>query len=123
MYPSTCCACQVSLCHAKIEKISKKFFVMINKDGGGQFLDFVGGHNCYEGGHTAHGGSPLSPTKENPAMWLKKFQNGPVSACELFSSYLAQSSYMVRNTYNRKEGAFLEANFLLAFSNSMHTYS
>ena len=26
--------------------------------GGGQFLDFVGGHNCYEGGHIAHGGSP-----------------------------------------------------------------
>ena len=30
---------------------------------GGQFLDFVGaGHNCYEGGHRAHG----PPTRENP---------------------------------------------------------
>ena len=30
---------------------------MINKDGGGQFLD-LGGHSCYEGGHRAHGGPP-----------------------------------------------------------------
>ena len=27
----------------------KKFFVTINKDGGGQFLDFMGGDSCYEG--------------------------------------------------------------------------
>ena len=50
------------LCHAKIEKISEKIFVMINKDGGGgQFLDFMGGHSCYEGGHRAHGGPPSPP--------------------------------------------------------------
>ena len=37
------------LCHAKIEKISKKDFVMIDKDGG-QLLDFIGGgHSCDEG--------------------------------------------------------------------------
>ena len=30
-------------CHAKIKKIFKKIFVMINKDGGGQFFDFMGG--------------------------------------------------------------------------------
>ena len=30
---------------------------MINKDEGAQFLDFMGGHSCYEGGHRAHGGS------------------------------------------------------------------
>ena len=35
MHPLTCYAGQISLCHAKIEKISKKFFVMISKDGGG----------------------------------------------------------------------------------------
>ena len=29
--------------------------------GRGQFLDFMGGHSCYEGGHRAHGGSPKSP--------------------------------------------------------------
>ena len=35
---------------------------MFNKNGRGQSLDFVGGgggHNCYEGRHIAHGGSPL----------------------------------------------------------------
>ena len=40
---------------------------MINKDGeGGQFLDFMGGHNCYEGGHRAHGGSPSPPHLGKP---------------------------------------------------------
>ena len=39
---------------------------MINKDGGGQFFNFMGGHSCYEGGHRAHGGSPSPPTGENP---------------------------------------------------------
>ena len=30
---------------------------MINKDGGGgQFLDFMGGHSCHEGGHRLMGG-------------------------------------------------------------------
>ena len=38
---------------------------MINKDGGGPFLVFMGGHSCYEGG--AHGGIPQSPpNRENP---------------------------------------------------------
>ena len=59
--PLTCYAGQISLCHAKTEKIFKKFFVMINKDGGGgQFLDFMGGHRT-------HGGPPVPPIKENPA--------------------------------------------------------
>ena len=32
---------------------------MINKDGGGgQFLDFMGGHSCYEGGIELMGGPP-----------------------------------------------------------------
>ena len=33
---------QISLCHAKIEKIPEKIFLMINKDGGGEFLHFMG---------------------------------------------------------------------------------
>ena len=37
---------------------------MINKDEGG-------GHSCYEGGHSAHGGSPSPPTRENPAQKLR----------------------------------------------------
>ena len=43
----------------RLKKYLKKNVVMINKDGGdGQFLDFMGGHSCYEEGHRAHGGSP-----------------------------------------------------------------
>ena len=32
-------------------------------EGGGQFLDYMGGHSCYEEGHRAHG---VPPTRENP---------------------------------------------------------
>ena len=44
----------------RLKKYLKKIFVMVNKDGG-QFLDFMGGHSCYEGGHRAHGGPPSPP--------------------------------------------------------------
>ena len=69
MHPLTCYAGQISLCHAKIEKISKKIFVMINKDGGGggQFLDFMGGDTAVmRGDIELMGGSPSPPTRENP---------------------------------------------------------
>ena len=57
MHPLTCYAGQISLCHAKIEKISKKNVVMINKDGeGNNFWILWGGHSCYDEGHRAHGG-------------------------------------------------------------------
>ena len=76
MHPLTCYAGQISLCHAKIEKgISEKFFVMIDKDGGGggQLLDFMGGYSCYEGGHRAHWGPPVPPppTRENPGATIR----------------------------------------------------
>ena len=45
-----------------MEKISKKFFAMINKDGGTIFGFYGRGHSCYEGGHRAHGGSPHTHT-------------------------------------------------------------
>ena len=51
----------------RLKKYLKKFFVMINKDGGGTIFQFYGGHSCYEGGHRAHGGSP--PTRENPDLY------------------------------------------------------
>ena len=39
---------------------------MINKDwGGGQFLDFMGGHSCYEGDTELMG---VPPTRENPVL-------------------------------------------------------
>ena len=62
MHPLTCYAGQISLCHAKIEKISEKIFVMINKDGGGQFLDFMGGGDTavMRGDIELIGGSPQS---------------------------------------------------------------
>ena len=63
MHPLTCYAGQISLCHAKIEKISEKIFVTIDKDGGGDnFWILWGGHSCYEGEHRAHGGSPTRGT-------------------------------------------------------------
>ena len=65
MHPLTCYAGQISLCHAKIEKISEKFFVMINKDEGrGAIFGFNGGNSCYEGDIELMGGPP---TRENPA--------------------------------------------------------
>ena len=68
MHPLTCYAGQISLCHAKIEKISEKIFVMIDRDWGrGAIFGFYGGHSCYEGGDRAHGGSPSPLTRENPA--------------------------------------------------------
>ena len=37
--------------------------------GGGKFLDFLGGHSCYEGDIELMGSPPSSPphTRENPA--------------------------------------------------------
>ena len=62
MHPLTCYAGQISLCHAKIEKISKKIFVMINKDGGGTIFGFYGGDTAVmRGDIELMGGSPQSP--------------------------------------------------------------
>ena len=54
-----------------------KNVVMINKDGGGQFLDFMGGHNCYErdmlmGGLSSplHSGKPWV-SKMRYMFWIK----------------------------------------------------
>ena len=44
----------------RLKNIQKKF-VMINRDGGGgQFLDYMGGHSCYEG-EIELIGAPQSP--------------------------------------------------------------
>ena len=76
MHPLTCYAGQISLCHAKIEKISKKIFVMINKDGGGAIFGFYGGgHSCYEGDIELMGESPQSLlTRENPGLIISAFE-------------------------------------------------
>ena len=36
---------------------------MINKDGGDN-LDLMGGHSCYEGEHRAHGCPPVPPLEK-----------------------------------------------------------
>ena len=60
-------------CHAKIEKISQKNVLMINKDGGGgQFLDFMGDHSCYEGDIELMGVPLFPPTRENPVKSSQK---------------------------------------------------
>ena len=72
MHPLTCYAGQISLCHAKIEKISEKFFVMINKDeGGGAIFGFNGGHSCYEGDIKLMGGPPLGKTLPGMAVFRR----------------------------------------------------
>ena len=59
---------KLALAMQRLKKYLEKIFVMINKDGGRQFLDFMGRHGCHEGGHRAHEGvPPVPPTRENPA--------------------------------------------------------
>ena len=60
----------------RLKKISEKFFVMINKDGGGGtiFL-FYGGHSCYEGDIELMGVPPVPPTKENLGVWFRTGKN------------------------------------------------
>ena len=40
--------------------------------GGGTIVLFYGGHNCYEGGHRAHGGLPVPPTRGKPGFGLEQ---------------------------------------------------
>ena len=67
MHPLTCYAGQISLCHAKIEKISKKNFVIINKDGGGGQFWIYGGDTAVMRGDIELM-APSPPTRENPDM-------------------------------------------------------
>ena len=55
---------QISLCHAKIEKILIKIFVMINKDGGWTIFRFYKGDIELMGVFPAP--PPPPPTNENP---------------------------------------------------------
>ena len=73
MHPLTYYAGQISLCHAKIEKISKEKFVMIDKDGGGDNFWILWGDTAVMRGDRARGGSPSPPpppTRENPAVGM-----------------------------------------------------
>ena len=49
----------------KLKKYVTKFLSLSTKMGGGQFFDFMGGHR-------AHGGPAVPPTKEIPGVWFRK---------------------------------------------------
>ena len=70
MHLLTCYAGQISLCHAKIEKISKKKIFMISKDGGGgTIFGFYGRDTAVMRGDIELMGDPPSPpTRENPGL-------------------------------------------------------
>ena len=70
----------------RLKKISEKIFVMINKDRGGTIFQFYGGHSCYEGGHRAHGGPPIPPTRENPGVWFGKGKNPHIQLPSYFTN-------------------------------------
>ena len=79
----------------RLNKYLKKF-VMINKDGGKQFLDFVGGgHNCYEGGIIAHGEVlPVGKTLIDPLKTTCSRQFA-ISMPEVTSNHLAYLWFMI----------------------------
>ena len=54
---------------------------MINKDGGGQFLDFMGGHSGYEGDIELMGESPIPPIRENSAHDIPQCTEHPPLYC------------------------------------------
>ena len=82
---------------------------MINKDGGGgQFLNFLGGHSCYEGGHRAHGGPPVPPpTRENPARNGSFWKSAVVSPAFKKQFYKElQTPFLIEN--NNKKNRTIE---------------
>ena len=63
----------------KLKKYQKIFLSWSTKMGGGrQFLDFMGGHSCYEGGHRALGGSPQSPPPSGKTLLVDVWFMKPV---------------------------------------------
>ena len=57
---------KLAFVHAKIEKISEKIFVMIDKDGGDNFWILWGDTAVMRGDIELMGGPPVPPTRENP---------------------------------------------------------
>ena len=74
---------------------------------GGQFLDFMGGHSCYEGEHRAQWGPPSPPTKENPARMEVFGRSAVVSPAFKKQFYKAlQTSFLIEN--NNKNNRTIE---------------
>ena len=55
----------------RLKKYLKKIFVMINKDGGDNFWILWGDTAVMRGDIELMGGSPQSPTRENPDIWCQ----------------------------------------------------
>ena len=77
---------------------------MINKMGaGGQFLDFIGGHSCYERGHRAHGGTPLGkPCPQYMAVFGRSAVVSPALKKQFYKEL--QTPFLIENNNknNRK---------------------
>ena len=104
MHPLTCYAGQVCLCHAKIEKYLKIFCHDQQKwgGGGGQFLDFIAGHSCYEGGYRAHGGPPLGKTLPGMAVFGRSAVVSPAFKKQFYKELQTPFLIANNNKNNRK---------------------
>ena len=67
--------------------------------GGGQFLDFMGGHSCYEGDIELMGGPPSPPTRENPGGELHKNVSQILTTVDFSSAEIAGKSLSVRKNF------------------------
>ena len=78
---------------------------MINKDGGGgQFLDFMGGHSCYEGEHRAQGGPPLGKTLPGMEVFGRSAVVSPAFKKQFYKEL--QTSFLTEN--NNKNNRTIE---------------
>ena len=62
---------------------------------GGQFLDFIGGGSCYEGGHGAHGGPPLGKTLPGMAVFRRSAVVSPVFKKQFYKEL--QTPFLIEN--------------------------
>ena len=67
--------------------------------GGGQFLDFMKGHSCYNGGHRTHGGSPSVPplgkTLPGNTVFERSAVVGPAFKKQFYKEL--QTPYLIEN--------------------------
>ena len=73
---------------------------------GGQFLDFIGGHSCYEGGHRAHGGPPLGKTLPGMAVFGRSAVVSPAFKKQFYKEL--QTPFLIEN--NNKNNRKIEKN-------------
>ena len=69
---------------------------------GGQFLDFIGGHSCYEGGYRAHGGPPLGKTLPGMAVFGRSAVVSPAFKKQFYKELQTPFLIANNNKNNRK---------------------